>query len=194
MSDMRHLRVGDVLPIEPKRGIVGRKLDQPVWHPLRVAPGKEIASVGILKRNGISAFVPTEDRTRHRNGQKITKTFPTVTQIIYAKFHYAPQWDVMRERRMIAGVFCMGTRPIILTSDAIRIVRGLPTRAEKLAAVREELLRVNAGERVRLTGGVFEGFEVDVTQVEGRRIWWASVLSSGLPITGEVSRDGVEKL
>jgi len=194
---MKHidLKVGDTVPLDYKRGITGRKLDKPVWHPLRVAPGKELAATGILKRHhGIEAFVPTEDRQRTVRGQRITRTFPQVTQIVYAKFHYAPNWDVMRERRIITGVFCTGCKPIILTPDTIRIVRGLPTKAEELAAAREELLRVNAGERVRLVSGPFEGMEVDVTQAADRKVWWAVTLANGMPLKGEVSRDDVSKI
>lgn len=194
---MRHLdlKVGDMVPLDYRRGITGHKLEKPVWHPLRVMPGKEIAATGILKRHhGVEAFVPTEDRERTVRGQRITRTFPQITQIIYAKFRYAPHWDVMRDRRIITGVFCIGGRPIELTSDTIRIVRGLPTKAEELAAAKEALLRVNAGDRVRLVAGPFEGMEVDVTQAADRRVWWAVTLANGLPLKGEVSRDDVSKI
>jgi len=191
---MRHYRIGETYPLETRRGILGQPLANPVWHPLKVRPLKELAAVGILKRLGVNAFVPTEDRTRTAHGRRTRYQHPTITQIIYARFAHVPHWDVMRARQIITGVYCVGSSPIILTPDAIRIIRGLPTRDEERRAALEELRRVNAGDRGVLITGPFAGLAVDVTRSADGRVWWQAVLATGLPITGEVARGDVDKL
>jgi transcription antitermination factor NusG len=188
------LQKGDVLPVEFHRGIVGAKLDTARWHALVTPPGKEQAAKAVLAREGVFSFYPTEERTRFFRGEKIVTKHPTITRIIYARFKRQPQWDVLRARRVINGVFCYGTRPIALPYDVIRSLQGLPTRIERLQAAKEALQRLYAGETVQVTEGPLSGFMVDVTQAKDGRVWWQAIMPNGLPIKGESSRDEVQRL
>lgn len=173
---MKHeqIKVGDTLPYTAPRGIIGDKL--PVgeyrWHALRVPPMKERAACAMLKAQRVFAFCPMEDRTRFRKGRKIVQSFPTVTQIIYARFRHQPNWDVMKDRKLITGVFCNGNRPIHLHPDVIRAIQGLPTRAERLQEARDEMMRLYPGDRADMLDGPLAGFVVDVTRTEKGRVWW----------------------
>ena len=168
--------VGQVVPATPMRGVThGARLPKAVWHALCVAPGKEAAASKTLKAAGVYSFYPTEDRVYVVRGEKITRSYPTVTRIIYARFRHAPQWDVMRERKIITGVFCRGTDPIALPGDVIRIVQGLPTTAERIAAARAELLAIHPGDQAQIASGPMAGFAVDVMQVVDGRAWWQTV-------------------
>lgn len=184
------LNIGDVVPLTAKRGIVGSPLASPRWHALRVAPLKERASRETLKANGIHCFYPTEERMRVQRGKRITWDHPQVTQIIYARFKHQPQWDVLRDRKIITGVFCIGTTPIILPSDVIRQVQGLPTRAEELRQAREALMRISEGDRAEVLDGPLAGLVVDVTRTNDGRVWWQTIAG----IKGQIDRDGLRKL
>lgn len=188
------LKIGDAMPLDYPRGIVGAQMDEPRWYPLRVAPLKEQAAALILNRAGVRAFFPREVRSRVLRGKRKTYKHPQVTQIIYAKFKGRPNWDVMQARKIITGVYCIGTTPIVLPPDVIRVVQGLPTSAERIQAAKEALMRVHEGERVKLSSGAMAGFLVDVTREREGRVWWQYIASNGLPVHGECGRDGVEKL
>lgn len=171
------IKIGDTMPYDPPRGIAGEKL--PVaeyrWHALRVPPMRERAACAMLKAQRVFAFCPMEDRVRFRKGRKIVQSFPTVTQIIYARFRHRPNWDVMLARKLITGVFCDGNIPIALHPDVIRAIQGLPTRAERLAEARAEMLRLRPGDRADMLDGPLAGFVVDVTRTEKGRVWWETI-------------------
>lgn len=166
------------------------ELPAPRWHALRVRPGKEKTSREILKANGVHSFFPIEERTRFFQGKRIVSEHAQVTQIIYARFKRQPQWDVMQERSIITGVFCIGTSPIVLGSDIIRTIQGLPTRAEELQAAREALMRVGEGDNAEILGGPLAGLVVDVTKVRGGQVWWQAITG----IKGQIDRKGLRKL
>jgi len=194
------LQKGDYVPASTVRGIVGsaliRRNGVPVcrWHPLRVVPGQEKASIGRLARDGVWAFCPMDQTSRVRNGKVILGEKPMITQIIYARFNHEPRWDVLKDRRIITGVFCIGSTPIDLPKDVIRVLRGLMTRSERIKAAKQELLRLTVGDRVKIQDGPFSGFFADVTANYDGRVWWQTTISNGLPVKGESDRDGVLKL
>lgn len=172
-------QIGQKMPYIAPRGLTGEELEKSRWHALRVAPGQEKAKAEMLKAEGIHAFFPTEERQRWRHGQKIVREHPTVTQIVYAKFRQVPHWDVLRERRIITGVFCNGGRPIILPGEVIRSIQGLPTRAELLRQAKAEMLALRPGDRAELIDGPLAGIVVEVETVRDRRVWWAGLFGRG---------------
>lgn len=194
-----NLKIGDEMPLEGRFAISGnRKLIRDgvaasVWFPLKVAPGKELAAIKMLKAKGITAFCPMEPTKRVFRGKIINGEKPTVTQIVYAKFSHEPQWHALQERRIATGVYCQGSRPIELPKDAIRILRGLRVTAERLKAAKEKMLRVEPGEKVEVIGGPFEGFFAEVTECRNGRVWWKTLLENGLQVNGESAVDWVKK-
>lgn len=199
MNAQHSYEIGDLVPVSTTRGIASetpiRRAGVPVsnWYALRVAPGTERATIGKLAREGIYAFCPMSKTARFQHGRKIEIERPTVTQIIYARFKHWPNWDVLKQRKLITGVFCNGVNPVILPKDVIRQLQGLPVKAERMRAAKEELLRVNAGDTVKLVSGPFEGFTVDVTRSAGGQVWWQTVLANGLPLLGQCDRSNVQK-
>ncbi|QDP60541.1 MAG: hypothetical protein Unbinned338contig1000_34 [Prokaryotic dsDNA virus sp.] len=207
MTKYTELQIGDAVPLGAVRGVLTNErimrggVPASVWHPLRVAPGKERAAIASLARDKVTAFCPMDDRERVHRGQRITYQVPHVSQIIYAKFQHRPRWDVLQERRIITGVMCIGERPVVLGRDTIRILRGLTERAGKMVAradrvkaARDEMMRLNAGDEVEIVGGPMAGFRVQVTGHKAGLVWWNMLAENGMPITGQVSRDGVVKV
>ena len=158
---------------------MGHDLPVPVWHALETAPQREMAVKGILAGEGVRACFPVESRRTVRAGKTITTDKPMVSRIVYAKFPRAPQWDILRDRRIITGVMCHDGRPIVLPPDMIRAVMGLPTSAERIAAAKAEAKRIRPGDTARLTDGPLAGLAVEVTAVKDGRIWWAAAWGKG---------------
>ena len=188
---MRHeagYTIGQVVPYERPRGVVSDTLCTPRWHALRVPAGQEAAKTAILRRAGVFTQFPKEKRTRFRSGKKIVTEHATVTQLIYARFVRQPQWDVLRDRRIITGVICHEARPVDIPPDIIRQVMGLPTRAEQIAEanrqMQEQLFHVEAGDRAEILDGPLAGLVVEISNIQDGRIWWAPV---GGGIKGEAS-------
>lgn len=169
------LKLGDPWPFRSSRGIVGRKCD-PVWHGLVTAPQKEAATAAQLEKAGCEVKYPTVETTRHDSqGRKVTRTGPMMPRIIYAQFTFEPQWDVMRQRRVIAGVFTVHGRPVALSEDDVARVMGLPTEAERIEAAEREARRPREGHKAEILSGPLSGFFVDVERVSAGRVWYSMV-------------------
>ena len=172
-----NLKPGDPWPFASRRGLTGAPCS-PVWHALVVRPQSERKAADRLSHAASDVVYPTTETVRHRNGKKIVTERPMVPCIIYARFAYTPNWDVMKERRVIVGVFSRDGTPIALDGDDVARVMGLPTEAERIEAERLDALRPRIGEKAEIMSGPFSGFFVDVTRVEYGRVWWEMV--SGL--------------
>lgn len=185
------LKVGDPWPFESARGLVGDPC-KAVWYALITRPQKERETRHKLQNAGCVVRYPTIDKTRHINGQKRVYTVPIIPRIIYAKFTYEPQWDVMRDRAVIVGVFSHDSQPLAIDEDKVNAIMGLPStveqerRAALEAEEKERLARFdfNVGDRAVLKEGTFAGFFVEVTKVEVGRVFY-EFLNSDFPMKGE---------
>lgn len=183
------LKAGDPWPFQSSRGIVGKPC-APVWHALVTTPQKEAETAKRLAKAGCEVQYPTFERSRHVCGKKKIFEVPVIPRIIYARFSYAPQWDVMRGRRVIAGVFCLGGSPVSLNDDDIARVMGLPTEAERQEVEIIQANRPKVGQKAEIIYGPFAGFFVDVTRVEHGRVWYE--MATG--IKGQASETVLRKV
>ena len=172
---MKHYKIGQTVPLDFKRSITGSPLHRPVWYALQVPPMKERATRDALKARGVHACYPERETSWKIRGKHMSRKYPVVTQIVYAKFTQEPQWDVLKLRRLINGVFSWGTTPIQIPGDTIRAIMGLPTEAERIEAAQRELKRVREGDRATITSGPFEGHTVDVRTVKDGMAWFEMV-------------------
>lgn len=181
--------IGQIIPAENRWRLTGAPLMQPEWYALRVMGGKETKAKAKLEWADIEVAYPVETQARHVKGKRIETEKAIIPGLIYARFHHAPQWHALRERRIITGVVCHGQTPIVLPPDIVRRVMGLPTEAERLAAAKAELLRVREGDKARILTGPLAGFVVDVRSIRDRRIWWTMGF-----VKGEAEVDGIERI
>ncbi|AUQ64425.1 transcription termination/antitermination protein NusG [Phaeobacter inhibens] len=169
------LKEGDPWPFRSSRGIVGKPCE-PVWHALITAPQKEAHTKEVLERvfdgAGVQVVYPEVSKFRKVNGQDREFVSPMIARIIYAKFSYEPHWDVMRQRRIVSGVFSIADKPVRLAQDDVDQAMGLPTEQERQELERIRAIMPCAGEPAKLIGGPFKGFFVDVKKVEAGRVWY----------------------
>ena len=188
--------IGQVLPRDRPRGITSADpttdtsgTPAPNWFALTVFSQKEATVEAMLKAKGIHSCYPTRQKSWIIRGKRHRRNYPIIGGIVYAKFTRQPQWDVMKARRLITGVYCYGDRPIVLNGDIIAAVMGLPTDQDNLEAARRELLRVREGDKAVLLDTALEGFKVDVLSVAEGRVWWETITG----IKGSSSIDKMER-
>lgn len=184
--------MGQQVPFDYSRTIVGEALKRPAWYALKVPPMKESTVRQYLKARGIHSCYPERETSWQVKGRHFSRKLPVITQIVYVKFDREPQWDVMKARRLITGVFSRGAEPIRLHGDIIRAVMGLPTEAERLEAARLELLRPRVNEKARLKEGPLADFLVDVESVNDDlgKVWWKTITG----MKGETTLDKIERV
>lgn len=184
---------GQILPLDRARGITHGPEIMPVWHALIVPPQKEKAAKEMLKKRGVFAFYPTREKVHFRNGKKITNVLPSISQVVYARFSQAPQWDVMKARRLITGMYAINGSPIVIPPAIIRQVQGLQAAEEELEAAKMELARIKEGDKIRIGVGPFENFCVEVDSTAQGRLWW-NLIIGGKRVSGSSSVDQVVKI
>lgn len=166
-------QIGRQVPLDYARTIIGDKMSKPIWYALQVPPQREHIAREALKAKGVHACYPERETTwRMKTGKRMSRKYPVVSQIVYAKFTHAPQWDVLKHRRIITGVFSWGQTPIAIPGDTIRVIMGLPTEAERIEAAQRELMRVREGDKATLKDGPFAGHTVDVRTIKGGIAWF----------------------
>lgn len=170
-----NLSIGDVVPLDYPRTIEGGPLPSPVWFALTVPPNKENAARQHLRRRGIHCCYPEREIAYRTRGKRHKRIMPVIARVVYAKFQREPQWDVMKVRKLITGVYCYENRPIAIPGDVISQVMGLPTEAEKLEAARREMLRVREGDAAEILDGPMADMVVNVTAVRDGRVWWETL-------------------
>lgn len=128
-----------------------------------------------LRGAGVEVQYPTFKRVRHIKGKKRETHHPAIPGLIYCRFTYTPNWDVMRDRRVIASFMARDGQPVELHPDDIARVMGLPTEAERIERERLAALMPRQGEKARYTDGPLDGLVVDVDRVEFGRVWWSMI-------------------
>lgn len=173
--------IGQILPIETERDIVGHEIP-PAWYALQVPRQKENAVREMMKARGIHCCYPEREKIWRVQGRTHKRHFPVIPGVVYAKFTRRPHWDVLKARRLINGVFSHGDVPIKIPGDVIGAVMGLPTEAERLAAAQDEMRQAQIaamtpapGERAIVASGPLEGLTVDVVKVHDGRIWFETI-------------------
>lgn len=186
------LSVGDKIPYVRPIGIVGFRLDVPVWHALTVRPGKETASCRAFKASGNFAFYPEREKSFFIRHKKYTRKYPQITGLIYVKFNRAPNWHIIRERGISTGVMSIGNKPIAFPNAIIRKLQGLPDREDALRKARAELTQVAAGDIAAMTEGPLEGYFVQVDWVaKDGTVFWMHDLFKGQSAPGVLAqKDG----
>lgn len=177
---MNHYHIGQRVRPSGERGIVyGPVLQDAEWYGLKVKGGGEARACRLLKAGGVHAFFPVEERLHRRRGRLIVSRCALVTQIVYAKMLRAPQWDVLRDRRIITGVYSRDGAPLVIPPVVMRAIGGLPADALAVERAKEEAGRVRAGDMVTLLDGPLAGLCVDVVRTSDGQAWWQTAGAKG---------------
>lgn len=177
------LRVGDAIPLDRHRGLVaGPLMAEAVWYALVVPPMREAAARAALRAAGVYAFLPEREKSWRVRGRTVRRKFPIVSGIVYARFDRAPQWDVLRDRRLITGFIASGDMPVAIPRELIRRIQGLAADIEALEAAKREMVRIREGDTAEITEGPFAGMAVSITRTAQGRAWFETATG----IKGEV--------
>lgn len=136
------------------------------WFALRSQPQKEFAVEQILRRRGVSVFVPTEVKwTRTARHKREPRRYPLLPRYLFASGvdPYALVWAM--QGRGITGVVAFGGEPAQIRQDAIdqlaRISGGMvPTRQ----TIHRGFI---PGDRVQIIKGAFKDWLVPIESING---------------------------
>lgn len=143
------------------------KLDEPKWYVLHTFTGYEAMAVDNLNKciakNNLQDYimevkVPMETVIEEKNGKKKAverKLFPCY---ILIKMRYTDSlWHTIVNSRGVTGFVGPQGRPLPLTDEEVKKMKLEPVTID---------IQVSAGQKVKLSGGAFDGFVGTVLSVD----------------------------
>lgn len=177
-------QVGQMVPFDYPRKLVGDILGHPEWYILRTVPQKEFAAQVWLQQFGIVAWLPTEPRWRkvptgRRN--KVMYQHRIAPGYLFCHFHRCPNWDVIRDKGhgKISGVVSKGEWPLVIPDAAIARMRMVPEQIEIQRKRAMEARIIRPGDKAEITKGPLSGWVVDISRVH------AGIAHFVVPLLGE---------
>ncbi len=143
-----------------------------VWFALRVTYNREIKVKSELDGMGIESFIPMCYKDFVRDGRKQRKLVPSIHNLIFVKMTSDGMKKYKAETSLpIRYIMDKSSRkPIIVPEYQMRNFMAVAgTNDEGLIYFSPEELQAKKGDRVRITGGIFEGCEGTFMRLKGDR-------------------------
>lgn len=149
-----------------------QQTEEKVWYVLRCAGRQELKLRYELERMKAECFVPLQRRYYVKNGRRLSELVPAVSGIVFGKMTSATLVDI-RERshiRFFTWTDSATGQPMIVPSASMDNFMGIAgTFDEQLVYLQSEPVHWNKGQRVRIMGGPFRGYEGRFVRVKGDR-------------------------
>jgi transcription antitermination factor NusG len=144
------------------------------WYALRITYSRELVLKAFLDQNHIENFIPMRYEFVFRNGQRIRKLVPAVHNLVFIRATRKTIDEIKEENAISLPLrYIMDRetkRPIVVPESQMRhfiaVAGNYDQQVIYLPAVEYSMRK---GERVRITGGVFEGVEGVFVRVKGDR-------------------------
>lgn len=147
------------------------------WFAFTTLPQKEYVCAHLLKRRGISTFVPTETRWRHKNryakarGKKEEIAFAVAPRYVFAGFSGPPPWYMLGNMPLITGVVGKKDRPRKLYREAFARFAQTYANGSLRAPSAERHMRTHGefsvGDQVEIVEGPLRDHQVRVIEITG---------------------------
>lgn len=145
------------------------------WYAIVVVPGREFVAQKILRRYGLSTFVPVRREWRRRNKyvrEKELQTYVVAPRYVFGGFDACPLWFDLFALPNVSGVVGFLDEPARIPSHAMaRLIRktGGGLNAPQVQKFMRTHHEFSLGQVVEIIGGPFEGRKVPVVELSGAR-------------------------
>ena len=142
------------------------------WYALRVTYCRELALKKALEAEGVECFLPMRHVEQEADGQSRRLRVPAVHNLLFARTTLATL-AAFRKRQGAACPLrfildCTTGEPLTLDDETMRhFIAVAGTYEEQLLYLPADEARLQAGDRVRITGGIWAGVEGHLLRVKG---------------------------
>ena len=137
--------------------------DNNYWYALRVTYSRELALKNFLDREGIENFIPMRYEYIVKDERRVRKLVPAVHNLVFVcsvGLSSPIRYIMDRETR----------QPIIVPDIQMRSFMAVAGNCDQqLVYLEPSTVSFRKGERVRVTGGIFEGVEGEFIRVKNDR-------------------------
>ena len=148
--------------------------DNNYWYALRVTYSRELALKNFLDREGIENFIPMRYEYIVKDERRVRKLVPAVHNLVFVCSSRA-RIDAIKESVGLSSpiryIMDRETRqPIIVPDIQMRSFMAVAGNCDqRLVYLEPSTVSFRKGERVRVTGGIFEGVEGEFIRVKNDR-------------------------
>ena len=146
--------------------------DNNYWYALRVTYSRELALKNFLDREGIENFIPMRYEYIVKDERRVRKLVPAVHNLVCSS---RARIDAIKESVGLSSpiryIMDRETRqPIIVPDIQMRSFMAVAGNCDQqLVYLEPSTVSFRKGERVRVTGGIFEGVEGEFIRVKNDR-------------------------
>ena len=148
--------------------------DNNYWYALRVTYSRELALKNFLDREGIENFIPMRYEYIVKDERRVRKLVPAVHNLVFV-YSSRARIDAIKESVGLSSpiryIMDRETRqPIIVPDIQMRSFMAVAGNGDQqLVYLEPSTVSFRKGERVRVTGGIFEGVEGEFIRVKNDR-------------------------
>lgn len=147
--------------------------DEPklIWFVLRATYRRELQAKELLEKVGIRVFIPMHYRITVRGKVKRRELVPVIHQLVFAKATPSQIQEVKNGVPFLQYMVDKRTRKKITVreEEMQRFIAVAGSYDDHLLYFAPEELNLEKGQKVRICGGEFEGFEGVFVKVKGAR-------------------------
>ena len=144
------------------------------WYAVRVSYGRVLKFCASLKEDGVEHFIPMCTKKIERNGKRVSVTVPAVSNLCFirtTKDSLRSIFEAMGDARYASFFWDKSTREPIVVSDKamadfMQISRVM---ADETLYLKDITAKLQAGQKVRVLNGPFQGVEGIVIRVKRSR-------------------------
>lgn len=142
------------------------------WYALRVTYSRELALKDYLDKEGIENFIPMRYEYVIKGERRVRKLVPVVHNLVFVRT-CRDFIDRLKVETSLPVRYIMNKEtnsPIIIPERQMRIFIAVAgTNEEQLVYLEPAAVALRKGQRVRVTGGIFEGVEGEFIRVKNDR-------------------------
>lgn len=185
--------IGQIIPLQYKRGIQGAIMPEPLWYCFEVVPQADAKAKAWLDKQGVDAWYPVESAWKPVRGQrrKVQYERRVIPGYVLGHFLGWPQWDILFDSRYIRGVVSTGGKPAPISEEAMLEMAQVPKALAEQRRAMLEARTLRVGDKATVKDGPLAGQCVEITTINGRAARFISDLFGGREI--EANIEALEK-
>ena len=178
---------------------MSEKIEEQIWFTVGcISPQKELRVRDDARTNGLAAFVPLQYTVKTVRGQKQRALIPAITGMIFVKgtldelkdYIQKAHFPVYIKKSTFSNKEDYLTVPTHAMEEFIAVTEN---NEEHVTYFRPEEISLQAGDRIRIKGGFYDGKEGTIIRIKGKRNRQLVVQIPGILIAAvELSPEMVE--
>ena len=154
---------------------MSEKIEEQIWFTVGcISPQRELRVRDDARKNGLAAFVPLQYTVKTVRGQKQRALIPAITGMIFVKgtldelkdYIQKSHYPIYLKKSTFSNKEDFLTVPTHAMEEFIAVTES---HEEHVTYFRPEEISLQAGDRIRINGGLYDGREGVIIRIKGKR-------------------------